>query len=252
MWTRADFDTLKGKVPFSVLVDWETRPSAQKYGHVNSLLAVICTFHVQGAAFTDSDGKAIDALEISSVKRKLTDKHKKNFALVGHATAIPLLTFILDHLIVDVYFNHHFMTETETTYRQYFPSASVILRPRNFLKGNLIRSPGSWGSDIIWMTHDWTGTFILETVELGLTGRARRNFRGYKLVPVQDKLLISRRRPSGIDRKLLSNNGFTNLIVGNNLDACLPALSREVVRYIRDQRDRLVSGDRGPSAPAQP
>jgi hypothetical protein len=93
---------------------------------------------------------------------------------------------------------------------------------------------------------------LLETVELGLTGLARRNFRGYKLVPVQNKLLISRRRPSGIDRKLLSNNGFTNLIVGNNLHACLPALSRDVVRYIRAQRDRLVSRDRGPSAPAQP
>lgn len=121
MWTRADFDTLKGKAPFSVLVDWETRPSAQKYGHVNSLLAVICTFHVQGAAFTDSDGRAIDTLEISSVKRKLTDKHKKNFALVGQATAIPLLTSILDHLVVDVYFNHHFMAETETPIINTFP-----------------------------------------------------------------------------------------------------------------------------------
>ena len=137
---------------------------------------------------------------------------------MGHATSIPMLTSGIDHLDVDIDFNHHFMAETKTTYHQYFPSASVILRPRNFLKGNLTRSPGSWGSDIIWMTHDWTGTFILETVELGLTGVARRNFRGYKLVPVQDKLLISRRRPSGIDRKLLSNNGFTNLIVGNNLE----------------------------------
>jgi hypothetical protein len=112
MWTRADFDTLKGKLPFSVLVDWETRPSAQKYGHVNSLLAVVCTFHAQGAAFTDSDGKAIETLEISSVKRKLTDKHKKNFALVGHATSIPMLTSSVDHLDVDVYFNYHFMAET--------------------------------------------------------------------------------------------------------------------------------------------
>jgi hypothetical protein len=71
MWSRADFDTLTTQVPFPVFVDWDTRPSAQKYGHVNSLLAVISSFHAQGAEFRDSTGKLIDVLNIRPVSENL-------------------------------------------------------------------------------------------------------------------------------------------------------------------------------------
>jgi hypothetical protein len=45
MWRRADFHTLIGTVPVPVAVKWDARPFALKYGLVNSLLAVICTFY---------------------------------------------------------------------------------------------------------------------------------------------------------------------------------------------------------------
>jgi hypothetical protein len=181
----------------------------------------------------------IGALTVAPVKRKLTDQQKRHFSIVGHNTASPILIGRLDKLEVEVYFNHHLFVEAETTYRQYFPSASVILRPRKWLKSYLVRSPGSWSSDIISLTQDWAGTFILEAMETGLTGCVRRNFRGYKLVPAREKLLVTRLQPLVSERKLLSNNGFTNVIISDDVDSCWRALSRELTRYIRDQICRL-------------
>jgi len=91
MWTRADFDTLKRDVPFTVLVDWETRPSALKYGHVNSLLAVIRAFHDQKSTFVDTEGTSTNTLKVAPIKRKLTDQRKRSFSIVGHETASPEL-----------------------------------------------------------------------------------------------------------------------------------------------------------------
>ena len=242
MWNRQDFDTLKRHVPFPVFVDWEARPSALKYGHVNSLLAVIRALHDQGGTFFDASGQSLTSLTITPVRRKLTDQHKRIFSIVGHETARPILIAMVGKLQVYVYFNQHFFVQTETTYRQYFPSASVILRPRNFLGWDLVPSPGSWGSDIISMTHDWLGTFVLEATESGLTGQVRRNFRGYKFVPARDKLFLSRGRPPLTDRRLLSNNGFPNVIIGDHMGICWPVLSREVTRYIEEQSGRLAEG----------
>jgi hypothetical protein len=239
MWSRADFETLKRNVPFPVVVDWDARPSALKYGHVNSLLVVICALHNQEGTFVDPSGKLLNTLKVAPLKRRLTDQRKRTFSIVGHDTAPPMLVARVGHLEVEIYFNQHLFVQTERSYRQYFPSASVILRTRNFLRWDLVPSPGSWGSDIISMTHDSLGTFILEAAESGLTGQVRRNFRGYKFVPAQDKCFLSRRRPPLNERRLLINNGFTNVIIGDNVDSCCPLLSSAVTRYIRDQSGRF-------------
>jgi hypothetical protein len=68
---------------------------------------------------------------------------------------------------------------------------------------------------------------ILEAAESDLAGQIRHNFRGYNLVPAHDKLFLSRRRLPLRLKRLLSNNGFTNVIVGDDLDCCWPAISRE-------------------------
>ncbi len=239
MWSRADFDMLTRMVPFAVSVDWDVRPSALKYGHVNSLLAMIRALHDQGGAFVDSKGRSISTLRVAPLKRKLTDRQKRQFSIVGHNTARPILIAIMGKLQVDVYFNQHFFVETATTYRQYFPSASVILQPRNFLMSHLVPSPGSWGSDMISLTCDWSGTFILEAAVSDLTGRVRRNFRGYKLIPAKDKYFLARRRPPVSEQRLLKNNGFTKVILGDDVGMCWPSLSRAVACYIRNQSARL-------------
>jgi hypothetical protein len=239
MWSRTDFETLKRNVPFPVVVDWDARPSALKYGHVNSLLAVIRALHDQEGTFFDASGKSLTTLEVAPLKRRLTDQRKRTFSIVGHDTASPMLIARVGQLEVEIYLNQHLFVQTETTYRQYFPSASVILRTRNFLIWGLVPSPGSWGSDIISMTYDWLGTLILEVAESGLTGQVRRNFRGYKFVPARDKLFLSRRRPPLTERRLLNNNGFANVIIGDNVEGCWPVLSSEVSRYIREQTGRL-------------
>ena len=241
MWSRADFEVLIKAVPLPIFVDWDARPSAAKYGHVNSLLAVLRVLGKLGATFTTPQGATISRLTVAPVKRKLTDGHKQHFAIVGHETANPIAVGVLGELYIDVYFNHHLFVEVETTYRQYFPSASVILRPRNFLECRLVPSPGSWGSDIIGMTYDWAGLFILEAVYYDLAGVARRNFRGYKLVPASEKHFLAPNQPGNREARFLENNGFVRLICGANVETCWPALLKEVTRYVREQTGRLNS-----------
>ncbi len=232
MWSREQFDLLLKIVPFTISVDWDVKPSIQKYGHVNTLLAVTRALHARGAAFTDATGRPISSLRITPLKRKLTDAKKRHFSIVGHSTGSPLLVAVLSPLRVEIYFNQHFFIETETTYRQYFPSASVILRPRNFLRTSLVPSPGSWGPDITSLTFDWEGTFILEAVASTLTGRVRDNFRGYKLVPTKDKYFLAPKRPTARERQLLRNNGFTSLILGAGVGPLWKPLSQYIDRQV--------------------
>lgn len=240
MWSRVDFDKLSRDIGFPVVVDWDKRPSAVKYGHVNSLLSVIYALQQNEATFVDARGAGIDTLTIAPVKRLLTDIHKKKFSIVGHNTAQPLLIANVGKLQLQIFFNHHFFVQTETTPTQYFPSASVILRPSNFLKWDLVPSPGSWGSDIISLSYDWPGTLVLEAAEARLAGRVRHNFRGYRLVPAQYKLFLSRRRLPLSEQRRLGNNGFATVLVSQTAEECVPVLAQEVDRYIRDQNARIL------------
>jgi hypothetical protein len=239
MWSRADFDALAATVPFPVAIEWDRRPSRQKYGHVNALFAVLRAFHDQGAAFANSAGNPLSSLTVRPLKRKLTDQKKRQFSIVGHETGSPLLIARLGELDFEVFFNQHLFVETQTTYQQYFPSASLILRPRNFLRSCLVPSPGSWGSDIISLTYDWDGTFILEAAASALTGPARKNFPGFKLLPVKDKHFLAPKAPLARERALLTRNGFMHLITGTDLAACWSTLSSAVQSYARDQSMRL-------------
>lgn len=239
MWGRADFDELRENIHFPVTVDWDKKPSPAKYGHVNSLLEVIYALQEHQASFTASAGTAIAPLTIAGVRRRLTDQHKKKFSIVGHNTAHPILIAYIGELKIEIYFNHHLFVQAQTTPTQYFPSASVILRPRNFLRWDLMPSPGSWGSDIISLSYDWPGTFILEAAEADLAKQIRRNFRGYRLAPTQYKLFLSRRRLPLHEQQRLENNGFTTVIVGQNAEDCFPVFTREVSRYIQDQSNRI-------------
>src|SRR5438552_6980268 len=98
MWSRADFDCLSRGIPFPVTVDWDRRPSSLKYGHVNSLLAVVTALQEQHASFINAEGSSIDSLIIAPVKRHLTNKHKNQFSIVGHQTTHPLLTACVGEL----------------------------------------------------------------------------------------------------------------------------------------------------------
>ena len=60
MWSRKDFDALNANVPFAVVVDWNARPSALKYGHVNSLLAMICVLNDHKGTFLDSNANVVN------------------------------------------------------------------------------------------------------------------------------------------------------------------------------------------------
>ena len=90
MLDRTDFDVLRRVVPFAVSVDWDARPSATKYGHVNSLLAALRALGELGATFTTPDGTMISRLRVEPIKRKLTDQQKRHFSIVGHETANPI------------------------------------------------------------------------------------------------------------------------------------------------------------------
>lgn len=238
MWDRLSLEKLSSSVPPRVDVDWDKKPSVKKYGHVNALLAVLSTFDKSSASFLDHEGKPLSQLTIRPLHRKITDRQRRNFTIVGHGSCHPLLLLQADDLLFEVYFNNHLFVETETTFRQYYPSASVILRCRNFLWSKLVPSPGSWGSDIISITLDWKGTLILETCYKELTGHIRRNFRGYKLVPSTHKHFVTSRRPRKSELTFLKNNGFENVIVGETTEECVPRIEERIESYLTELHER--------------
>lgn len=212
MWDRSSFEALSKTVPVGINVKWDKAPSPEKYGAVNSLLALLSFFTENSGEFLYPNGKACSFLTIEPMRRKLCDVRKRNLTIVGHFTASPLLLVAINQLLFEIYFNYHLFVATETTYRQYFPSASVILRCRNFLQSTLTPSPGSWGSDIIQMTFDWDGTFILESSSNGIPTRLRKNFRGFKLIPSVFKYFITQQKFPQSEMKFLRNNGFRKVI----------------------------------------
>ncbi len=232
MWNSCSYETLTPALGVPVEVDWDRKPSAGKYGKVNTLLAALSYFQRQGGVLLDLDGKELSTLIIRPMKRKLTNSKKRVFTIVGHSTGHPMLVVRAGALHLEVYFNYHLFVETETTYRQHYPSASVIVRCRNFLQSTLVPSPGSWGSDIIGMTYDWEGTLIIETAQYGITGQIRRNFRGYKLVPTNHKHFVTSRQPPKRETVFLENNGFKSVVAGMSMQDCIPRIDGAVRSYV--------------------
>ena len=64
-------------------VDWAKRPSTEKYGCINTFLAVLATFSKTSATSHNPEGKQISTLTVSPIHQKLTDTKKRNFTIVG-------------------------------------------------------------------------------------------------------------------------------------------------------------------------
>jgi hypothetical protein len=241
VWDRAAHEALLKNVPLKIEIDWEKRPSAEKYGCVNALLSVLEAFSISSGSFYNTKGIKISTLQIYPIKRKLTDKKKRNFAIVGHDTRHPLCLSKVHDLLFEIYANYHFLVETSTTYRQYYPSASVIVRCRNFLQYTIVPSPGSWGSDIIGMSFDWEGTFILETSLVSIPTQRRKNFRGFKLVPSAFKYVLFSREQSKSEMAFLSNNGFNDVGVFDSSAGWSSWIQDKVNYFLSSQEDRILS-----------
>ncbi len=211
MWTNAAFEKLSCKLPFEIDVAWDKSPSIEKYGHVNALLATIAALGKIGGIFLTTDKECIKKLRIMPLHRKITDQKKTRFSIIGLPNAKPLMLIELDNVIFEIYFNWHLFIETRTTFKQYFPSASVIVRPQNFLRGTFVSSPGSWGSDINFLTYDWEGTLLIETSPYGVPSKLRKQFKGFKYLPIPFKLFVAMRL-SQHEMIFVKNNGFKRIL----------------------------------------
>jgi hypothetical protein len=234
MLTKRSFQALVAGLPFGVNVRWDVAPSAQKYAYVNTLLSILSTFYEEGATLSTAAGTDLRDLIVQPLRRRLTDQKKRTFTLAGHDTATPLVLARLRDHTFEIFFNHHVMVEAETTYRQYFPSAAVIVRCRDLLQWSLTRSPGSWGSDVICMTFDWGGTLLAEAMISGIPSSLRPRFRGYKLVQSPYKFVVAAANPSKRERGFLMRNGV-RLICGNTAEESLEGLKTHVRSYLEHQ-----------------
>ena len=239
MWDRSSFEVLSQRIPVNIDVKWDKAPSPKKYGSVNSLLILLSFFVENSGELLYPDGKVCSLLTIEPMRRKLCDVRKRNFTIVGHITASPLLLVSINQLLFEIYFNYHLFVETKTTYRQYFPSASVILRCRNFLQSMLTPSPGSWGSDIIQMTFDWDGTFILESSPNGVPTRLRRNFRGFKFIPSVFKYFISQQKLPSSEVKFIKNQGFQEVVTTTSIKFSANKIRTFIQIFLDAQAERL-------------
>lgn len=179
-------------------------------------------------------------LTIAPLRRKITDRNKKRFSIIGLPQVAPLMLAKCGSLLLEVYFNYHFFYEAETTFRQYFPGASVCVRSRNFLVGSFVPSPGSWGSDITSLNWDWDGTFIIESGPQGVPSFARKHFRGFKYLPSPFKTFICSKILPKPEQSYIYNNGFEILVAPDHSTAVpLPELSARLLEFLTEQQKRI-------------
>jgi hypothetical protein len=235
MWNKDSFDTLTNALPLDIHVAWDKKPSAEKYGHVSTLLTILAALHQEGASFADVQHGQVTSLHISPIRRRLTDHRKRIFTIVGHETGAPLLYAEVDRLVLEIYFNYHCFVEADTTYRQYFPSATVIVRCSNFLTGGYVRSPGSWGSDAAFMTSDWEGTLIVENAIAKVPNALRRHFRGFKLAPTPYKFLVTGSPPNTREYAFIANNGFIALFPSPDVDDLINDTKNITCAFLNDK-----------------
>lgn len=235
MWNRPVFETLVEELPFDIHVVWDKAPSFDKYGHVNCFLTSVIALYKRGGSFTDAEGRKLESVVIQPLRRKLTDKKKRSFSIVGLNDVSPTWVYKLDELVIEIYFNYHFFYETDTTYRQYFPSACAILRCRNFLQWSFVPSPSSWGGDIVHLTFDWNGTYILEAGSHGVKTAFRKNFKGYKYFPSKFKYFISSKQLPKSELEFILNNGF-EVLVSETGDSQPDKTIKSTVDHFLDQQ----------------
>jgi hypothetical protein len=241
MWDQESFDTLKAGLAVPLKVTWDKKASVEKYGRVNAFLAVLRVFQELRFKVFTPEAQSKCQLVLRPADRRLTDRRKRSFTIVGHDTGRPITSLRRGGLTIDLYFNYHFFVQAETTCRQYFPSASVILRLRNFLRMAITPSPGSWGSDIIGITVDWPGTAVIETAVVDIPAPLRRHFRGYKLVPAAGKLLLTSRKPRTKFAQLLRNNRFDLSVEVSDAQGCIVALRKFVDDFLSVQERRCAA-----------
>jgi hypothetical protein len=240
MWNKEIFEYLTTKIDLGIKIDWNKKPSSEKYGNVISLLTLISILTERSALFLGSNGKKIDSIHIKQIYRKLTDTKKQHFTIVGHDTNQPIVFAQDGKLLFEIFFNNHLLVETETTYRQYYPSASTIVRCRNLLTTSCVPSPGSWGSDIIGMTFDWPGTFIFESSEFEIPKKYRKNFKGFKYIPSKYKYLLTSRVLPKNELKFLKNNGFENPIIATRSQNTINRIKHRFFKYLEEQQMRCA------------
>ena len=248
MWTKATHDKLSRRLPFNVEVIWDKVPSETKYGHVNSLLAALTVLVENHSQLRDPDGSVLTKLAVAPLRRKITDRSKRRFSIIGLPNVRPLVMAECGALLLEVYFNYHFFYETETTFSQYFPGASLCIRPRNFLVGSLVPSPGSWGSDITSLNWDWDGTFIVETGPHGVPSSARKNFRGFKYLPSAFKIFVCSETLPKAEQHYIRKNGFDILVAPNDTPAPPPQLCARLVDFLRKQQKRIYESEKHPTS----
>jgi hypothetical protein len=238
MWDHHSFEALTQKFPVDIDVNWDKAPSVEKYGAVNVFLVLLSVFIENSGKLLLPNRKDCSLLTIQPMKRKLCDVRKRNFTIIGYPTTSPLLLCEIDPLIFEIYFNYHLFVIVETTLRQYFPSASVMVRCQNFLQSHLTPSPGSWCGDIIPITFDWDGTFILETSSNGVPTKLRKKFRGFKFIPSIFKYFITREELPHSEKKFIENNGF-EVITLTSLNKGMNQIRTLVQKFLTAQIQRM-------------
>ena len=223
MWTRATYDEFSRHLPFDIEVVWDKAPSMAKYGHVNSLLFALTVLLDHKSRLTDPDGKALTNLTIAPLRRKLTDRSKKCSTIIGYYPQVsPLMVAEYDNLFLEVYFNYHFFCGSETSFREYFPGASLSILARK-------NTSQSW---------NWDVPFIIETGPYGVPSSARKNFRGFKYLPSPFKIFICSKSLPKAEERYIHNNGFELYVVTNEMSASVSALKRRLDEFLREQKKR--------------
>jgi len=83
MWDRATHKDLLRNVPLKIEIDWEKRPSAEKYGCVNALLSVLEAFSGRSGTFYSAKEVKFQRYKSTPLNGNLPIRKKETSLLLG-------------------------------------------------------------------------------------------------------------------------------------------------------------------------
>ena len=235
MWNRDAFIAVDTTVPFAVDVGWNVRPSPEKYGVVNCLLAVLSVFCSMGGKCFDLDGSALDRLHLDPTQRKAWTRDRSKSNVIGDRGVFPHALVELPQSLFEVYFNRYLFVPTKTGLSDYLSSAAVIVSAADRHGSQEAPSARSWRVGKLSRCSDMEATLVVDAWPWEVPRRYRRGFRGFKYLDCPRKHFLSAAPLTKAEARFVSNNGFRSAVV-RGADDWEPVVRRIVRSFVESGR----------------
>jgi len=235
MFTDEALIALDTDLPFRLNIDWSVRPSPEKYGVVNCLLAVVSVLRDLGGTCFTPDCTPLELLALDPTQRKVWERDRSACNIIGYGQVLPHVLIELQPLVLEVYFNRFLQVSSRTGLSEYYPSAACIVCCAGAARSPGPRSAGEWRRSELARFPDMGSTLIVDAWPWEVPRRYRRSFRGFKYLECDHKHFFSWTSLTKSESQFVANNGFRAEVVPGP-DDCYQVTSLALKPFIAAQR----------------